>query len=58
MTQGLRIKRDWIARRGTHRTSIVRASEDARRARSFSRAGVSTGVAVLPLSLSLGVTGK
>jgi hypothetical protein len=41
----------WIAERGdgTHRTSIVRASEDARRARSFSRAGGSTGVDVLPL---------
>ena len=42
----------WVAG-GTHRTSIMRASEDARRARSFSRAGGSTGTAVFPLALPL-----
>jgi hypothetical protein len=35
---------------GTHRTSIVRASDDAKRARSFSKAGGSTGNAVLPFA--------
>jgi hypothetical protein len=35
---------------GTHRTSIIRASGDARRARSFSKAGGSTGTAVLPFA--------
>jgi len=34
----------------THRTSIVRASKDARRDRSFSTAGGSSGIAALPLS--------
>jgi hypothetical protein len=35
---------------GTHRTSIIRASDDAKRARSFSKAGGSTGTAVLPFA--------
>ena len=35
----------------THRTSIVRASKDARRASSFSRAGGSSGIAVPPLAV-------
>jgi hypothetical protein len=35
---------------GTHRTSIVRTSGDAKRARSFSKAGGSTGTAVLPFA--------
>jgi hypothetical protein len=36
--------------RETYRTSIVRVSEDARRARSFSTAGGSSGMAVLPFA--------
>ena len=35
----------------THRTSIVRASKDARRARSFSRAGESSGIVGPPLAV-------
>lgn len=35
---------------GTHRTSIIRASDDAKRARSFSKAGGSTSTAVLPFA--------
>ena len=34
----------------TYRTSIVRASDDANRARSFSKPGGSTGIAVLPFA--------
>ena len=37
----------------THRTSIVRASKDARRAKSFSRAGGSSGIAAPPLAVAV-----
>ena len=37
----------------THRTSIVRASKDARRARSFSRPGGSSGIAAPPLAVEV-----
>jgi hypothetical protein len=36
----------------THRTSMVRASDDAKRAKSFSIAGGSTGTAVLPFAVA------
>jgi hypothetical protein len=38
---------------GTHRTSMVRASEDARRARSFSSAGGRTGWVPAPVEEEL-----